>query len=80
MVAHRPVEIVTAKDGTTVEVHTYRSTTALSKAALREYMRKIERDTGVALPDTRRNDLLDSMAIDVRKDEDYPEMRFAPEF
>lgn len=36
-------------------------------------MQKIERDSGVAIPDTQRNDLLDAMKIDARNDESYPD-------
>lgn len=68
-----PPQIITKPDGTEVEVQLYRSTTTLSKTAFSEYMQKIERDSGVMIPEGERNDLLKGMAIDVRQDVSYPE-------
>lgn len=67
-----PQSVKTAR-GEVIEVQMYRSTTTLSKAAFSEYMRKIERDTGVEIPESESNHLLKGMAIDVRNDESYPD-------
>lgn len=69
-----PPHSITKPDGTQVEVQLYRSTTTLSKAAFSEYMQKIERDTRVLIPEGERNDSPKGMEIDVRQDENYPEL------
>ncbi|UYN95904.1 MAG: hypothetical protein KIT25_02875 [Enhydrobacter sp.] len=68
-----PPRIVYTAQGEAKEVQLYRSTTTLSKAAFSEYMQKIERDTGVMIPEGERNHLLKGMAIDVRQDPRYPD-------
>jgi hypothetical protein len=75
-----PPQSITKPDGTQVEVQLYRSTTTLSKAAFSEYIQKIERDTGIMIPEAEGNHLLKGMEIDVRNDPAYPELTDIPEF
>lgn len=74
-----PPKDIMLPDGKTRLVITYRSTTELSKSEFSEYLMKIERDSGVELPDTDefhfgpRED-----REDVRDDPNYPELKDMP--
>ena len=69
-----PKDIVLA-DGSTVLVVTYRSTASLNKTEFSEYLQKIERDTGIPLPDTDEfhYGTREEQSDDIRTHADYPE-------
>lgn len=73
-----PPQRITKPDGNVIEVQLHRSTTTLSKTAFSEYMQKIERDTGIDIPEAERNHLLKALAIDPRNDPNYPELTDMP--